>query len=275
MLKFQYRVKTGRKLNLKDPQRYTEKIQWYKLYYKNPLMIQCVDKYDVRSFIEKQGYSDILVKCYGVFDSPETINFEELPNQFVMKSTLGGGGNSVYICKDKQKENLNYLIQLAREWITPIPKRGGGREWPYYSGKRPRIIIEEYLSDDSGYGLIDYKFTCFQGKACCIFVLYDRVLGKCAKMTTYDREFRNLHVSEVAELEGDGVPIPKNYYKMLEITEKIAYNFPLVRVDLYNVNGKTYFGELTFYDESGYTQFIPDDFDFTLGEMFKLPNPIY
>ena len=100
MVKIQYRIKTGRKLNLKNPQRYTEKLQWYKLYYKNPLMIKCVDKYDVREYVKSLGLEEILNECYGVFDKVEDIDFDKLPNQFVMKDTLGGGGDRVIICKD-------------------------------------------------------------------------------------------------------------------------------------------------------------------------------
>lgn len=272
MLHLQYRIKLNRKLDLKNPIRYTEKIQWYKLYYRDKKMIQCVDKYDVREYISNRGYNDLLVKCYGVYNSADEINFSTLPNQFVMKSTLGGGGNSVFICEDKSKCDINALKKKAEEWIKPkLRVRDGGREWPYYTGKKPRIIIEELIVDDNDNGLIDYKFTCCNGNVKCVFVLYDRNLGQNAKMTTYNRNFENLHVSELAELEGDGVPKPKNYKKMIEISEELAKDFPLVRVDLYNSAGKIFFGELTFYDESGYTQFVPDDFDVALGKQLKLP----
>ena len=272
MLRIQYRMKLKRKLNLKNPERYTEKVQWYKLNYKNPLMVQCVDKYDVREFIRQQGLEDILVKNYGVFERVEDIDFDSLPSKFVLKNTLGMGGNSVIICRNKSDLNIEETRSQISEWLKPLHKNSGGREWPYYSGKKPRIIIEELLEDDNPGGLIDYKFTCCNGRTACIFVLYDRALGNSAKMATYDRDFNDLHISEVAELVGEGVPKPEGYQEMLEIAEMLAKNFPLVRVDLYNVKGKTYFGELTYYDESGYTQFVPDEFDFTLGSMFDLPE---
>ena len=109
MLKIQYRIKTGHRLNLKNPRRYTEKLQWYKLYYRNPLMIQCVDKYDVRDYVKSKGLEDILIPCYGVFDSAEEIEWGSLSSAFVMKDTLGGGGTSVAIVKDKNAENLEHL----------------------------------------------------------------------------------------------------------------------------------------------------------------------
>ena len=106
MIKIQYYIKIGRKLNLKNPQRYTEKLQWYKLNYKNPLMIKCVDKYDVREYVKDCGLENTLNECYGIFNSPDEINFDALPNKFVLKDTLGGGGNSIIICDDKSKANI-------------------------------------------------------------------------------------------------------------------------------------------------------------------------
>ena len=166
MIKLQYFLKTGRRLNLKSPRRFTEKIQWYKLYYKNPLMIQCVDKYDVREYIKSKGLEDILIPCYGVYDTPDEIDWDALPNQFVMKDTLGGGGTSVIIVKDKTTVDIEDLKKRAAEWVKiDAHNKSGGREWPYYSGKNHRIIIEAMLPSniDEG-GLIDYKFFCFNGE---------------------------------------------------------------------------------------------------------------
>lgn len=142
MLKIQYRIKTGRRLNLKSPQRYTEKMQWYKLYYKNPLMIQCVDKYDVREYVKKIGLEEILVPCHGIFDSPDAIDWDALPDQFVMKDTLGGGGNSVVIVKDKSNTNIEELKEIARQWMKKeVHRPNAGREWPYYNGKNNRRYL--------------------------------------------------------------------------------------------------------------------------------------
>lgn len=130
MLKIQYRIKTGNKLNLKNPKRFTEKLQWYKLYYKNPLMIQCVDKYDVREYVKSKGLEDILIPCYGVYDSADEVDWDSLPQQFVMKDTLGGGGNSVVIVKDKSTVDLEDLKSTAADWTKiDAHKKGGGREY--------------------------------------------------------------------------------------------------------------------------------------------------
>ena len=277
MLKIQYWIKTGRKLDLKHPVRFTEKLQWYKLYYKNPTMIQCVDKYDVREYVKSKGYESILIPCYGVFDSPDDINWDNLPNQFVMKDTLGGGGSSVIIVKDKSSANIIELKKKASSWTAiDAHKRGGGREWPYYSGKNHRIIIEQYLeSDESKGGLTDYKFFCFNGKPTWIYVMADRSLGNGVGVGIFDENYNKQEA-----LRADERPLtrviekPLSFDLMKEISSKLSEEFPEARVDLYDVNGEVKFGEITFYDGSGYMTFIPDSFDAKFGEEFILPEPL-
>lgn len=273
MLKIQYRVKFGRKLNLENPHRFTEKIQWYKLYYREPQMIQCVDKYDVRQFVNKLGLGSILLRNYGVYSSFEEINFESLPNKFVIKDTLGSGGNSVFICEDKLKLNQSALEEKVNAWLNVTLHKNGGREWPYYSGKKNRIITEELIECDDPHGLVDYKFVCFNGKVAILYVMCDRVVGQEVKLGIYNRNLERLAVSELTEkvIDFDFI-FPDNMYEMIEIAEKLAKPFPQVRVDLYNNNGKILFGELSFFDESGYMIYDPDSFDFTLGEQFLLPK---
>ena len=275
MLKLQYRIKTGRKLNLKNPTRFTEKLQWYKLYYKNPAMIQCVDKYDVREYVKSKGLENILIPCYGVFNSPDEIDWDTLPNQFVMKDTLGGGGTSVIIVKDKSKDNINNLKKSAAEWVAiDAHRRDGGREWPYYSGKKHRIIIEDYIDSNlADGGLIDYKFLCFNGKTVLIYVLADRIMGKGAGCGFFDLDFTPIPVTESDEEPlKRAIPTPKNLQRMIQIAEKLAEEFPCARIDLYDEKGIIRFGEITFYDSSGYMIFNPDEYDYELGEKFVLPE---
>lgn len=275
MIMMQYRIKTGRRLNLKEPKRFTEKLQWYKLYYKNPLMIQCVDKYDVREYVKSKELEDILIPCYGVFNSPDDIDWDSLPDQFVMKDTLGSGGSSIIIVKDKNKEDINQLKKRAKEWISiDAHKRDGGREWPYYSGKNHRIIIEKYIEADTNIcGLVDYKFFCFAGKPSYIYVIDDRNIGNGAAVGIYDQNFikqdvvRNDEKPLISTIEK---PISFDYMK--KISEILSADFPEARVDLYEVNGEVKFGEITFYDGSGYMTFTPDDFDLILGREFELPK---
>lgn len=275
MLKFQYRIKTGRKLNLKNPQRYTEKLQWYKLYYKNPLMVQCVDKYEVREYVKAKGLEDILVPCYGVYDSVDEIDWSLLPNQFVMKDTLGGGGTSVVIVKDKAKADIGQLRKTAKKWIRQeAHRRDAGREWPYYSGKEHRIVIERYVEADarSG-GLIDYKFLCFGGRAELLYVMADRVIGQGVGCGFFDLGFNQLPYTE-----SDALPLrrkiskPDNFNELKAVAEALAGSFPCARIDLYDEKGKILFGEITYFDSSGYMCFDPDELDFWLGEKFLLKN---
>ncbi len=273
MLKMQYRIKTGRKLNLNNPQRYTEKLQWYKLYYKNPLMVQCVDKYDVRDYVKSKGLKDILIPCYGVYDSASEINWDILPQQFVMKDTLGSGGNSVIIVKDKTTADLVQLASVAQRWINNRAHcRNAGREWPYYSGKNHRIIIEKYIdSDVEKGGLIDYKFLCFSGKAELLYVLADRVTGQGAGCGFFDLEFNQLPYKESDEPPLKRIiPKPENFEKLKMVAEILADTFPCARIDLYDEKGKIVFGEITYFDSSGYMCFEPDKLDFQLGKKFIL-----
>lgn len=270
MIKIQYRIKTGRKLNLKNPERFTEKIQWYKLYYHNPIMHQCVDKYEVRDFIKSKGLENILSTLYGVYDSPEEIEFEKLPDKFVIKTTSGSGGQNIFICDDKKNLNIVELNQKLKYWLKLNPKKSFGREWAY-EGNKNRIIIEELLESDSTTGLIDYKLFCFNGKVEYIYVISDRFLGKSAKLGIYDSDFNKLDAYRCdEEKQTDTISKPCNFDKMIEYACSISCEFPQARIDLYNINGKIYFGEITFYDGSGYMSYSPDEFDYRIGEKFPI-----
>ena len=262
MIKLQYRIKTGRKLNLNNPKRFTEKLQWYKLYYKNPLMVRCVDKYDVRGYVKKKGLGKYLNTCYGVYDNIDKVDWKSLPKEFVMKDTLGGGGIAVAIIKDKNKEDV---INIGSKMIKPKCK-GAGREWPYYYGKDHRLIIEKLIkSDNDSEGLIDYKFFCFNGKVEFLYVMADRKIGQSVKVSIYNRSFRRLPVKRVGDAPAIGVKKPINFEEMITVAEKLSADFPHVRVDLYNVDGRIIFGELTFFNASGYMLYDPDTFDFEIG----------
>lgn len=267
MVRMQYRIATGRKLDLKNPRRFTEKLQWYKLYYRDPLMTQCADKYSVREYIISKGYEDILVPLYGVYDDSDEINFEELPNKFVLKTTNGSHTN--ILCEDKDKLNLDETRVTLHKWVK---KRSAklGREWAYYNIE-PKIICEKYLERDENNDLIDYKIFCFGGKAYCLYVIAERFLDTGIRLGIYDMDFKRLPYNR-ADIEGltKHIKKPKNFDKMVRIAEDFAKDFAHVRVDFYNVDGKIVFGELTFYDGSGYKGFIPDEFDFKLGEQFNI-----
>lgn len=274
MLKIQYRIKMGRPLNLKNPQRYTEKIQWYKLYYKNEKMIEAVDKYDVRKLISGMKLEKILPRCYGVYDSYKDIVWEKLPEKFVIKDTLAGGGTSVIIVKKKDELDYIDLHNTLKNWTKRNSHvKSDGREWPYYSGKNHRILIEECLETSTGESLTDYKFFCFYGKVYCVYVIGNRKIGNHGELAIMNEEFIRLpYQSDTQKAMKDSPLKPKNYDYMLEIARKISSGYPHVRVDLYNIEGKVYFGEMTFFGASGYQKFCPDKFDYILGRQFVLPK---
>lgn len=270
MIKLQYRIKTGRKLNLKNPKRYTEKLQLYKLNYRNPLMTKCSDKYLVREYIKNKELGEILNPLYGVYNSSDEINYDELPKSFAIKHTNGSGAN-IFI-QDKSKVEFEDIRDKVDSWMDR-KNINYGREWCYYNVE-PRIVIERLLERDENNDIPDYKFFCFNGKVKYLYTMVDYVddhkNGRCSFFTP---NFEKLPYrrSEYMEINRD-IPKPPNFEKMIKVAEILSEDFPHVRVDLYNIKGKIIFGELTFYNASGYTIFTPDEFDFILGEEFDLQN---
>lgn len=274
MISLQYRIKTGRRLNLKEPKRYTEKLQWYKLYYKDPAMTRCVDKYDVRAYVEEKGLGHILNECYGVFDTVEEIDFSKLPQQFVLKDTLGGGGNSVILVEDKKTVFWKALYSELQYWVDePSTLKHPGREW-VYDKKKHRIIAEKMLFCPQSGDLPDYKFFCFDGKVHFYYVRTGYAFNHgSGELAFFDRDgncLQGIGMDYCATAENSLV---HGAYmdEMIDYAEILAKDFPHVRVDFYHINGKTIFGELTFFNASGYMKFEPDSFDFEMGEKFVLP----
>lgn len=270
MIPLQYRIKTGHHLNLKNPVRYTEKVQWYKLNYRKKIMTNCSDKYMVRKFVEKRGLGHILNTLYAVYNSPDEIDFDSLPNSFAMKMNVGSGMN--YFVADKTKENIEKLRGLAEKWFS-ADSYSYGREWCYCDIK-PRIIFEELLPMNEYDDLPDYKFFCFDGEPFCLYTMIDYTKNHDnGKLGFYDTKFNLLpYYRKDFKPIVEQVPIPKNFNKMVEYAKILSKEFPHVRVDFYNIEGRIVFGELTFYNASGYTVFEPDEFDYILGKQFVLPE---
>lgn len=268
MIKLQYWISTGRYLNLKDPKRFTEKLQWYKLYYRDPLMIQCSDKFHVRSYVESKGLENILVPLYGVYERAIDIKFDKLPSKFVLKTTNGSHTN--ILCKNKEFLDIEQSKNKLDEWLDAWEGKVG-REWAYHR-VGPRIICEKYLDTDKNDDLVDYKFFCFNGEPLYLYVITERFLNGGAKLGVFDLDFNQLSYKriDIPKLSNK-IERPSNFDEMIEIARILAKNFPHVRVDLYNIDGKIYFGELTFYNGSGYKGYEPDEFDFIVGEKFILP----
>lgn len=274
MLALQYYIKQDKKCDFKNPQTWTEKLQLYKLYYRNPLLGICVDKHKVRSYVESKGLSDILVKQYGLYDNASEIKWEKLPKSFVLKTSNGGGGLNVMLIRDKNNINLKTLTETFNQWTGSFKTNNvsSGREWAYTLINKSRIICEELLINEKNpeAGIEDFKILCFHGIPKYVIVDKDRYIDH--KRNTYDIHWNRIDVTSDHEQFDTPYTKPKNFDKMLRVAEMLSADFPFVRVDLYNLDGQVFFGELTFYPWSGYVKFNPQSFDELLGEMFDISS---
>lgn len=267
-LKYLYYKRTNNKINLANPQTFNEKLQWLKLYDRNPEYTKMVDKYEAKKYVADIIGEEYIIPTLGVWKKFEDIDFNKLPNQFVLKCTHDSGG--LVICKDKTKLN----IEEAKKKINKSLKRNyyySGREWPYKNVK-PRIIAERYMLTNEQKELIDYKFFCFNGKVQTILVCSNRK-GNFKNTNFYDINWSlQAFTREKHENSKEIIEKPENLDKMIKIAEKLSKDIPFVRVDLYEIGGKVYFGELTFYPSSGFEGFEPEEWDRKLGEMIELPK---
>lgn len=266
-----YRFTTGKCLHLKNPQSFSEKLQWLKLYVRNPKFTIMVDKYAVKDYVASILGQEYIIPTLGVWDSFEEIDWNSLPKSFVLKTTHGGGGMGVIICKDKatfDKESaskkLNY--SLKTDGYTDY------REWPYKNVKR-RILAEQYIEPTLESGdLPDYKFFCFNGEPKYCQMISGRGVKMCIDF--FDREWNHQPFHEPKNFPfADVIPQkPQNYDEMWHTASRLAQGMPFVRIDFYNVNGRILFGEITFFPTSGMGGFSPEKYDYMLGQMIKLPN---
>lgn len=267
-LKCVYKAIMGKKLNLYPPKTFNEKLQWLKIYDKKPEYTRMVDKYEVRKYIKDIIGEDYLIPLLGVYNYFEQIEFDKLPNSFVLKCTHDSGG--VVICKDKSELNIDEArIKINKSLVKNYYYHC--REWPY-KNVEPRIVCEKYIVDESGKELKDYKFMCFNGEVKCSFICLNRNSSNGLNVDFYDRDWNSMPFERHYPASGISIPKPKNYDKMIEFAEKLSKDIPFVRVDFYEPNGKLYFGELTFYPGSGFEEFTPDLYDYLLGSWIELPK---
>lgn len=266
-LKILYRSKMGSKLDLVHPKKYTEKIQWLKLNSRNDLMTMLVDKYRVRDYVkERIGEEYLIPMIDGPWKRFDDIPLNELPNEFVLKTNHDSGG--VVICTDKNSLDLESAkSKIEKSLGTNFYWRY--REWPYKNVK-PRIIAEKYMVDESGYELKDYKFFVFHGEVKALFIATNRMAETETCFDFFDRNFNHIPVKNGHPNATRTIEKPDNYEEMVELAEKLGKDFPHVRIDLYNINGRIYFGEFTFFHFSGITPFEPEEWDYKFGEWLTI-----
>ncbi len=264
-LRMRYRLVFNRKLNIKNPTLYNEKIQWLKLNDHNPLYTKLVDKYEVKEYIRKALGEEYVIPTIGIWNSFEEIDFSKLPDQFVIKCTHDSA--SVVICKDKE----NFDIENAKRKIEKALKQNYylfGREWAY-KNVVPRIIIEKYMVDESGEELKDYKIYTFGGIPRLVQVDYARFTNH--KRNIYDIQWNEMDVIFEYPTDSDvKFSKPKKLELMLEMAQKLAKDIPHVRIDFYSINEKIYFGEMTFYPECGFGKIRPIHFEYEMGNWIRL-----
>ena len=266
-IKYTYKKRFGREINLKDPKTYTEKLQWLKLFYRNDDMPICTDKYEVHDYLKQLGHGHLLNEIIGVYNDARDIDFESLPNRFVAKTTHGTNTN--LICKNKNELDWNKWKKIINSWLKSN-LYAIGREWNY-KDIPPRIIIEKMIEHEP---LIDYKFMCFNGEPKYLQINNDK--DGIHYVDFYNIKWERVGFTYNKFLKSDHViPIPEQFEEMKTLAKKLSAPFPYVRVDFYNPSGKIIFGELTFFPGSGLLPLVPTEnkYDELLGSELQLPQP--
>lgn len=267
-LKWKYRARIKKKLVLDSPKTFNEKLQWLKLYDRKPEYTVMVDKYRVREYIANKIGEEYLIPLLGVWDTPDEINFDELPNQFAVKCNHNSG-LGMCICHDKATLNIEQVKAelwkgLKQDYYLT------GREWLYKDVPR-KIVADKFLKSDES-GLIDYKIHCFNGVPKFILVCRDRFANSGLTEDFYTPDWEHMKVKRPNIPNATTLlPKPEKLDEMLMLAEKLSKDIPFIRVDFYFVEGKIYFSELTFYPASGFEGFEPPEWDNTFGEWLTLP----
>ena len=275
-LRLRYRLLMHKKLHLENPVTFTEKLQWLKLHDRKPIYTKMADKFEVKEYVANVIGDRYVIPTLGVWDKFEDIDFSLLPDKFVLKSTNGGGGSGVIICKDKSTFDIKSARKLLNNSMkTPASAMQG--EWVYKDIK-PRIIAEKFMAPEKSPApkdLPDYKFFCFNGEPHYCQVIRDRHTKE--TIDFYDMDWNHMPFVGLNPDARNGltpVACPNNLGEMKDICKKLAKNIPFVRVDLYVIDDKKFFGELTFYPASGIGVFTPDEWDKRLGDLLTLPNAV-
>lgn len=266
-LKKMYNIRTGRILNLDPPVLYTEKLQWLKIYDHRPEYTTMVDKYAAKQYVAERIGQEYIIPLLGVWERVEDIDFDSLPNRFVLKTTHDSG--AIIICKDKTK----FDVKSAKKTLKYFLKRryyDCNREWPY-KNVQPRIIAEEYMEDSQYKELRDYKFFTFGGVPKVLYIAQGRGRGEPTVADFFDMEFNHLPFTIDHDMADVPPKKPVNFELMQELAAKLSAGTPQLRVDFYEVDGKVYFGEMTFFHCSGMELFHPEEWNKIFGDWVILP----
>lgn len=270
-LKLRYRNEMGTSLNLKNPQSFTEKIQWLKIHRRKDEFTRMVDKLAVKRYVADLIGEEFIIPTLGVWDNFNEIDFSSLPNSFVLKTTHGGGSTGVVVVPNRDKMDKNKAKKML-EWSMKCDVYTATREWPYKNVPR-KIIAEQFLSDGNKKDLSDYKWFCFNGEPMYCQVIRDR--NSLETIDFYDKDWNHQDFVGLNPTAKNGIyPVKKpcNLNKMIEIARLLSKGLEFIRVDLYEVNGRLYFGELTFFPASGIGKFTPSKWNDELGKLIKLKN---
>ena len=267
-LKMRFKQKLGRPLDLENPQTLNEKLQWLKLYDRQPRYTMMADKYAMREYIAQLLGEEYLIPLLGVWDDPEDIDFDSLPNQFVLKCNHNSG-LGMCICKDKTKLDIPKVKENLRKGLQQNYYLTG-REWPYKDIPR-KITAEAFMVDESGIELKDYKVFCFNGRAEYVEVDFNRHIEH--KLNPYDFSWNPLHFCDTSKNDySANIPKPARLEDMRLIAERLSADMPFLRVDFYSIYDRLYIGELTFFPGSGFIQYEPRSMDLKYGKMLELPR---
>lgn len=260
---------TGKKYNDKLPVEFYEKIQWYKAHYHPPILSQLVDKYAVREYVKGKIGEQYLNECIGIYDKPSEVDFDALPDKFVLKGVHGYGFN--LIVPDKSKLNRTKARLLLHKWYRRNQYYRGGLEWAYKNIK-PRFMAEKFMEELNRKSISDYKFYCFNGKPLFLEIHLNRKEKHRSGYFNLDFEPEIFNDVPPEKAIGEQLEKPANFEEMKKLAEKLADRFPFVRVDFYSIEGKTVFGEMTFYPADGRCNFYPDEYNRIIGNYFILPE---
>lgn len=269
-LELLYKNTFGYRLDLENPQTFNEKIQWMKLYYRKSELPEFVDKAEAKNKVAKIIGEQYIIPTIGVYDSFDEIDFDKLPNQFVIKCTHDCA--SVIICRDKNKFDIKDARKKINKALRVKYYGKNNREW-VYSQITPRIIIEKFMKNEEADDVVDYKFFCFNGKPQVMYISSGLENHATASISFADMDYKLLDIKRADYKSLDKLPPkPKCFEEMKKLARKLSKNFPQVRVDLYEINGRPYFGELTFYTCGGMVNWKKHEYDERLGKMIKLPE---